>query len=137
MQQQQAWDALVAVEGVAGSARAPASEDGAGVLSAKDRMMSMDAAASSMADGMASVPPSPASGMQDGGSVAGGEGGVTPAGPDTLPGAEELQAALAKAQQRWNSSPSSTQGSGGSGGSNKKAAAFMWGDPTSANIWAP
>lgn len=136
MQQQQACDALVAAEGTASAAGAPASED-AGVLSAKDRMMSMDAAASSMADGMASVPPSPASGMQDGGSMAGGEGGVTPAGPDALPGAEELQAALAKAQQRWNNSPSSTHGSGGSGGSNKKAAAFMWGDPTSANIWAP
>ena len=134
MQQQQAWDALVAAEELLGRAGAASrSEDGAGLLSAQDRAASVDAAGSSTAGGAVSVPPSPASGVQ-----ASSAATITPAGPDALPGAEELQAALAKAQQKWNSSPSSTQGSAGSGGSNcRKAAAFMWGDPTTASIWAP
>lgn len=111
LQQQQAWDAFMAAEGAAAGAGR-----GEGV-------------ASCAADGAASLPPSPASCVQQEGSDAG-----EAAGPDALPGAEELRAALAAAQQRWNSSPSSTQGSGDSG--SKKAAAFMWGDPTLASIWA-
>jgi hypothetical protein len=113
LQQQQAWDAFMAAEGAAAA--------GAGRA---------EGVASCAADGAASLPPSPASGVQQEGSAA-----AEAAGPDALPGAEELRTALAAAQQRWNSSPSSTQGSGGSG-SGRKAAAFMWGDPTLASIWA-
>jgi hypothetical protein len=127
-QQQQAWDAFVAADRSAAAAAVKA-EGCDSQLSAKDRVMSFEAATSSLGDGVASVPPSPVSDVDDAAAVA-------PAGPGALPGAEELHAALAAAQQRWNNSPSSTHGSGGSNGS-KKAAAFMWGDPTSANIWAP
>lgn len=128
-QQQQAWDAFMAADRSAVAAAVKGEGPCDSQLSAKDCVMSFEAAVSSMGDGVASVPPSPASGVEDAAAVA-------PAGPDALPGAEELHAALAAAQQRWNNSPSSTHGSGGSNGS-KKAAAFMWGDPTAANIWAP
>lgn len=143
LQQQQAWDAFIAAD-AAGSAAAAAAvsskkADSVASLTVKDRAVSLDAggACSSVADGAASVPPSPASGMVLGsasGSVV-GDAAAGAAGPDVLPGAEELCAALAAAQQKWNNSPSSTQGSGSS--NNRKAAAFMWGDPTAASIWAP
>jgi hypothetical protein len=132
LQQQQAWDAFMAADA------ARTSEDGAGdpLLAAGDHVASLEsgAAASSVADGVGSVPPSPASGAQEG-SLA----GDAAAAAGALPAAEDLAVALAAAQQRWSNSPSSTQGSGGSSASssNKKPAAFMWGDPTSASIWAP
>jgi hypothetical protein len=129
-QQQHAWDAFVATDSRSAAAAAAVKAEGCdSQLWSKDCVLSFKAAASSVGDGVASLPPSPSSALEDAAAMA-------PAGPDTLPGAEQLHAALAAAQQRWNNSPSSTQGSGGSGGS-KKAAAFMWGDPTSANIWAP
>jgi hypothetical protein len=130
LQQQQAWDAFMAADA------ARTSEDGGEpLLAAGDRMMSLEsgAAASSVADGVGSVPPSPASEAQEGHAAA------AAAAPGAMPAAEDLAVALAAAQQRWSNSPGSTQGSGGNctSSSNKKPAAFMWGDPTSASIWAP
>lgn len=135
LQQQQAWDAFLAADDTTRTAAGPGVLEAAGGRRTSMEQEAVAAAtarpASSLTGGNASLPPSPASTLQGSDT-----GAAAAAGPDVLPGAEELQAALAAAHQKWNSSPSSTRGSSGSG-NYRKAAGFLWGDPTAASIWAP